>query len=400
MQTSTVTTSAAPTATPALLLLLAAGAGLSAASLYYNQPILGAIAQSVGAGPTEVGLLPTLTQLGYATGIFLFAPLGDRFDLRKVIMVKGALLALSLAAMSVAPSIAALSVVSFVIGLCATTAQDFVPVAAALAKPEARGRTVGMAMTGLLMGILLSRVLSGAVSERLGWRAVYIGSAALVAALVAVASVRVPSLPPTSSMPYGALLRSTLALLGKHAPLRRAAIAQPLISAAFSGFWATLSLVLERPPFSLGSTVAGAFGLAGAAGALAAPIAGGIADKRGPTAVIRFGALLVLLSFLAMALVPGSLAVLVIATVVFDLGVHAALISHQTIVYGLDPAARSRLNAVLVSSMFIGMAVGSSIASRLCARYGLVAVGAQGVVAASLALLVYARRSRSPESAS
>lgn len=381
-----------PTATPALLVLLAAGAGLSAASLYYNQPILGAIAQSVGASSTEVGLLPTLTQLGYAAGIFLFAPLGDRFDLRKVIMVKGTLLALTLFATSVAPSIAVLSVLSFAIGLTATTAQDFVPAAAAMARPEARGRTVGMAMTGLLLGILLSRVMSGAVSERFGWRAVYVGSSALVAMLVAIAALRVPGLPPTSSMNYLALLRSTLELLQKHAPLRRAAVAQPLIAAAFSGFWATLALVLARPPFELGSTVAGAFGLAGAAGALAAPIAGSIADKRGPRAVIRVGASLVFASFLAMAIAPGSLAVLIVATVVFDLGVHAALISHQTIVYGLDPTARSRLNAVLVSAMFIGMAAGSSLASRLCARYGLAGVGVQGAVAAALALAVYARR--------
>lgn len=380
-----------PPATPALLVLLAAGAGLSAASLYYNQPILGHIARDLRASPTAVGALPTLTQLGYASGIFLFAPLGDRFDLRRVIAVKASLLAAALLATSAAPTVGALAALSFVTGLAATAAQDFVPAAAAVSPPATRGRTVGMAMTGLLLGILLSRVASGAVGDRLGWRAVYVCAAAMVAALTVVSAARLPPLPPSVRVGWITLLRSTLALVPKHPRLRRAALAQPLLAAAFSGFWSTLSLVLARPPFSLGSTVAGLFGLAGAAGALAAPLAGAVADRRGAVAVIRAGATLVLLSFLAMAAAPGSLAVLVAATVVFDLGVQASLIAHQTVVYGLDPAARSRLNAVLVSAMFVGMAAGSSIASRVCARWGLAGVGAQGVVAASLALLVYAR---------
>jgi predicted MFS family arabinose efflux permease len=155
-----------------------------------------------------------------------------------------------------------------------------------------------------------------------------------------------------------------------------------------------LAIVLSKSPFHLGSTVAGAFGLAGAVGALAAPVAGSIADKRGPGAVVRVGALLVFAAFLAMALVPRSVGVLLVATVVFDLGVHASLIAHQTIVYGLDATARSRLNAILVSTMFAGMAIGSAVASAIVEKWGLTGVGVLGSTAAVFACVVRGKHAR------
>jgi predicted MFS family arabinose efflux permease len=150
-----------------------------------------------------------------------------------------------------------------------------------------------------------------------------------------------------------------------------------------------LAVALAAPPYHLGGTAAGAFGLAGAAGALAAPIAGSIADSRGPVSVIRAGATLVAVSFVAMAVWQGSLLVLVAGAITFDLGVQASLVSHQTIVYGLDPAARSRLNAVLVSSMFLGMSTGAALGSRALARYGWTGVTMLGAMAACAAFLVY-----------
>lgn len=378
----------APSLPPSLLALLALGAGLSAASLYYNQPILDAIAHDLGASTRSVGFVPMATQLGYAAGILFFSPLGDRLEKRRVILVKGTLLTLALVLSGFARSVEMLVATSLLVGLFATTAQDYVPVAAALAPASARGKTVGMVMTGLLLGILTSRLASGVVGDRFGWRVVYFGAAGTIAALTTTAAIRLPTLLPTSSASYGALLRSVVGLVREYAPLRRAALAQALLSMAFSGFWSTLALVLAKPPYELGSSVAGAFGIAGAFGAMAAPLAGAIADKRGPSRVIQAGALLVVLSFAAMAFAPGSLVVLVAATVVFDLGVHACLISHQSIVYGLAPEARSRLNAVLVSSMFLGMSAGAAIASRLLASFGFSGVAVFGATVAALALLV------------
>lgn len=368
--------------------MFAAGAGLAAACLYYNQPILGTIARDLGATPGEVGIVPTATQLGYAAGILLSAPLGDRLDRRRLIVAKGAALAAALILAALSPSIVVLAIASLAIGLLATIAQDFVPAAAALAPAESRGKIVGTVMTGLLLGILLSRLASGTVGQHFGWRAVYFGAAGTVALLTVVAAVRLPPLAPSSDASYVALLRSIALLVRDVSALRRAALAQSFLSMAFSGFWSTLALALSAPPFELGSAIAGAFGIAGAVGALIAPVAGAASDRRGPEVVVRGAIVIVVVSFVAMALAPGSLVVLVITTVTADLGIQAALIAHQSIIYGLDPTARSRLNAALVSAMFFGMSSGAALASRALARWGFVGVAVFGIVTSALALVV------------
>ncbi len=381
-----------PAPRPGVLFLLALGAGLSAANLYYNQPMLGLLAQSFEVSPGRVGLVPMLTQAGYAIGILGFAPLGDRLDRRRVIVVKALALVGALALTGAAPSFGALLLGSFLVGLLSTIAQDFVPAAAAVAPPAARGRIVGRVMTGLLTGILLSRVISGSVGARFGWRAMFFGAAIATALLAVVCARALPRFPPTTEASYGELLASIARLLRDMRPLRRAAIAQALLSVAFSGFWSTLALVLRAPPFELGSEVAGAFGLAGAAGALGASVFGGLSDRRGPEAVIRAGAALVIASFVGMGLLPGSLVAIVIGTLAFDLGTSGALIGHQTIIYGLDPAARSRTNAALVTSMFLGMATGSFLASHAFGRFGFAGVCVLAAGAAGAALLVRLRR--------
>lgn len=359
----------------ALVVLLASGAGLAVASLYYSQPILGVLAADMGATQREVGWLPTLTQLGYALGILLLAPLGDRYDRRRIILGKAVALVAALLLAAMAPGISMLMVASLAIGLSATMAQDIVPAAATLAPEAHRGKIVGKVMTGLLLGILLSRVASGFVAAQFGWRAVFFAASVSVA-LIGLASWRgLPRFHPSTTLSYTALLRSLATLWSQHAALRRAAMAQGLLSMGFSAFWSTLAVMLHGEPFHLGSAVAGSFGLAGAAGALAAPLAGRLADRRGPERVSRLGAILSASAFTMMALTPLAapvvqLAMLAIGAVVFDLGVQAALIAHQTIVYGIAPQARSRLNAVLFVTMFIGMAAGAAMGSQLLSHWG------------------------------
>lgn len=354
-----------------LVPVLATGAGLAAATLYYNQPMLATLARDLGASPARIGLVPTLTQLGYAAGIVAFAPLGDRLDRRRVILVKCVVLIAALTITACAPSAPVMIASSFFLGVFATMAQDLVPAAATLAPPESRGRIVGTVMTGLLLGILLSRVVSGAVTQYLSWRTVFGGAAVAIAALFVLLARRLPSFTPTTTATYPTLLVSMARLLLTVAPLRRAALAQGLISAAFSAFWSTLALGLEAPPFALASSVAGLFGIAGAAGALAAPIAGALSDRRGAPAVARAGALGCVLSFAAMALLSRSIWALALGTIVFDAGAQTSLIAHQTIIYAQDPSARSRFNAVLVSSMFVGMSSGALVASRVFGAHGL-----------------------------
>lgn len=380
-----------------LTLLLASGAGLAVAALYYSQPMLGVLGADMGAATQSVGLLPTLTQLGYALGILFLAPLGDKYDRRRIILGKAAVLCAALLLAAIAPSLATLLAASLVIGLSATLAQDIVPAAATLAPAAQRGKVVGTVMTGLLLGILLSRVVSGFVAEQWGWRAMFAAAAVSIALLGLAAWRRLPRFAVSTQLPYIALLASLGALWRAHPALRRATLAQALLSIGFSAFWSTLAVMLHGAPFHLGAAAAGAFGLAGAAGALAAPLAGRIADKHGPALVTRLGAGLVTLSFASMALagfIPAGaqLWLLVAAAIGFDLGIQAALIAHQSIIYGLDPAARSRLNAVLFTGMFIGMAVGSALAAQLFAHFGWMAVTALATATALAALILRLRR--------
>ncbi|KAA5969145.1 MULTISPECIES: MFS transporter [unclassified Pantoea] len=375
-----------------LVFTLAAGAGLSVASIYYSQPMLDIISKQFSAGIGAVGMVPMLTQAGYALGILLLAPLGDRHDRRTIIFIKGLLLVAALLLCGFSAGLSALLIASFVTGLTATVAQDIVPASAALAPERSRGKTVGTVMTGLLVGILLSRVVSGVVAEYLGWRTMYL-IAALSVLLITLTLRRVlPRFTPGTTVSYPRLLLSLVHLWRHHQTLRRAALAQGLLSVGFSAFWSTLALMLSDR-FHLDSAVAGAFGLAGAAGAMAAPLAGSFADRIGPARVTQAGAALVTLSFALMFLlpvlpVPAQLALIVICTIGFDLGVQATLVAHQTLVYGLAPEARSRLNALLFTVVFIGMASGAALGSLALAHWGWNGVVALSTLAGAAALAV------------
>ncbi|AKP33547.1 MFS transporter [Yersinia aleksiciae] len=356
------------------VLMLATGAGLSVASIYYSQPLLGVMGTDLQASVGTVGMVPTLTQIGYALGILLLAPLGDRHDRRMIILLKGILLTAALLFSGFVPDIHGLLVTSFVIGVAATMAQDIVPASATLVSAAQRGKTVGTVMTGLLLGILLSRVLSGFVAEYFGWRSLYMGASLSVILITLVIWRRLPQVPATSILSYPALFASMSHLWLQFKDLRRAALSQGLLSVGFSAFWSTLAVMLQDT-YHLGSAVAGAFGLAGAAGALAAPLAGTLADRRGPQVVTLIGSGLATLSFAALFLLPllplhFQIGLIVISAIGFDFGVQASLVAHQTIIYSLEPAARSRLNALLFTGMFIGMAMGSALGSLMLERFG------------------------------
>lgn len=385
--------------TGGLTFLLAVVAGLGVAALYYTQPMLAVMAADLRVSPAALGAVPMLTQLGYAAGILLLAPLGDRIDRRRIILAKAATLAGTLAVAALTQGITVLLTASFVLGLAATLAQDVVSSAATLAPERSRGRAVGSVMTGLLLGILLSRAVSGLVAQYFGWRAM-LGLAALgmVAALVPVWRL-LPSLRVTTRLPYGELLRSLGGLWRRHPGLRRAAWAQALLAVGFSAFWSSLALMLNAKPFQLGSAAAGAFGLAGAVGALAAPLAGRLADRRGPGWVTRVCSALAAVSFAGMLggcwLEPhAQLVAMALAVVGFDLGVQATLIGHQTIIYSLDAEARSRLNAVLIAAMFAGMSLGAGLGGLLLQAAGWMSVMTLATVSSGMAFYL---RLRSPE---
>lgn len=368
------------------VLLMAAAAGLSVASIYYNQPMLGILARSFGAGPGEVSVIPIMTQVGYAAGLLLLSPLGDRFERRSLIVWTTAALALALFASGLAPTLAALVWASLAVGALATVAQQIVPMAAQLAPENQRGRVVGLVMAGLLSGILLSRTVSGLVSELGSWRLMFQLAGAACAALAVVLRLRLPEVRPATAIGYPGLLASLLGLFRQHALLRRSGLVQGLLFAGFVSFWANLAFHLEEPPFHMGSAVAGALGVVGIVGVMAAPLAGRLADKGGNRRVILLGAASVAASFVLFWIARESMAALVAGIVLMDAGLQAAMVSNQARVYALDAGARSRINTVYMTMMFLGGAAGTAIGAQAYAHFGWAGVCGFGAASAALGL--------------
>lgn len=375
-----------------MIFILALGAGFSVAAIYYSQPLLPLMGTSLTLSVDGMGLVPTLTQTGYALGILFLLPLGDRYDRRRLILLKSAALALLLLLCSLSNGFHELLIVSLLIGMAATMAQDIVPAAAILAPAGKQGKMVGTVMTGLLLGILLSRTVSGLVGAAFGWRTMYQVAAAIVALTGGLLWKVLPRFGSHSTLSYPALLHSMAQLWQRYPTLRRAALAQGALSVAFSAFWSTLAIMLFTQ-YHMGSAVAGSFGIAGAAGALAAPLAGGLADKIGAAKVTQLGALLVTLSFALMFFLPalpvhGQLALIALSAVGFDLGLQSSLVAHQNLVYSLEPQARGRLNALLFTVVFIGMALGSVLGSQLYSRAGWTGVVELATAMGAVALVI------------
>lgn len=371
------------------VLLMAVTVGVLVANIYYIQPLLADIARTFGLSVTDAGIVGMLSQVGTAVGMFLFVPLGDKFERRSLILMLLIGAFVSLLFVAFAPNAIWLGAASFAVGAFAANVHVVVPFAAHLAAPRQRGRVVGAVVAGILFGVLLARTFSGFVGALFGWRAVYEIAAGTMVILAVVVRAKLPVSRPDVLMTWLELMRSTLSLVRRHAVLRESALLGAMFFAAFSAFWTTLVFFLGGAAYhySNAGSVAGLFGLVGAAGALGAPTVGHLADKHGPRFTIRIALWLALFSFLWMGATGSHLFGLIAGVVLMDLCVQSGHVSNQTRIYSIDPSARSRLNMVYMSCYFIGGGLGSYLGALAWHAAGWWGVCGFGALAISIAIV-------------
>jgi predicted MFS family arabinose efflux permease len=371
--------------------LLTLACAVCVSTIYFPQAISPLIAADLRVSPSAAAQTATGAQLGYALGVFLLVPLGDRLRHRPLIVALMVLTAGCLIAAGTARSLPVLLVAGSLAGVFTVVPQVIIPMVAGLVPDNRRGAVTGTLLGGLLGGILLARTFGGTVGEWLGWRAPYLVAAALILLLAAVLAVTVPRTDPAVRHHYPALLWQSLRLLGSQPELRRSALYQVLLFGGFSAAWTSLALLISGPRYGLGAETVGLIGLAGAVSVFVTPVAGRWIDRRGPEPVTLLAAVGVVLAagLLAFGVLGGAAGlVLVIAgLILLDVAVQANQVANQSRIFALLPAARSRLNTAYMTCTFLGGTAGSWLGVQAYDRFGWGAVAGLIAFAALVALV-------------
>ncbi|MFY1664059.1 MFS transporter [Pseudomonas sp. Pseu.R1] len=342
------------------LLLMATAAGVGIANLYYNQPLLNQMTQDLESDPVSIGLVPSLTQAGYAIGMLLLVPLGDMIARRKLVILAAALATAMLLGTAFSSGAHAVLVFSVLLGLFNMTPQLLIPLAAQLAAPDKRGQAVGVMLSGAFAGVLLSRTVAGFVGSEWGWRYLYIGAAALQAMLLVALYRALPENQPSYSGRYVDLLKTIMYLLRDQPVLREACLFGATLFGAFMVFWSSLIHLMSAAPFNLGPNSVGLYGILGAGAALLSPIAGRIADRGYAR---RFAGLMVMLTILSFGIFwewKTSLIGIGVGVLAMDLGVQLAHVANQSRILHLAPHAQSRIQTAYMTAYFGGGGIGAA----------------------------------------
>jgi len=374
-----------------LLAVIGIATGALAANLYYAQPLIAQIGPEVGIRPGLGGMLVSVTQIGYALGLFFLVSLADLVESKRLVLIAMCVTVLALIAAATSAGAAPLFIASLVIGLGSTGAQVLVPFVSHLVPEAQRGRIVGNVMAGLLTGILIARPLSLFVASSFGWRAVFYLSAVLMVAIGVALYRLMPRYVPQGGLHYGKILASMVGLVRETPVLRRRAVYQALMFCAFNVFW-TAAPVMLAERFSMSQQAIALFALAGAGGALAAPIAGRLADRGlvGPATAAGMAVLAISFFATGWAASAGVLALLVVLAILIDAAVQLNQVVSQRVIFSLAPHMRGRINAVYMTTSFIGGAIGSTIATASYHWGGWTATAVCGGTLGVLALLLFA----------
>ena len=370
--------------------------GLIVANIYYCQPLVVLIAKDFNLTETVAGRITYLTQIGYALGLFLLVPLGDMFERKKQILIITGLAIFALLLAALAHSFFVLQIASVLIGACSIVPQLILPLAANLSTDENRGANIGMIMSGLLVGILASRAVSGSIGFWLDWRAVYYIAAAICALLIILMAKRFPQSYPAFKGTYKELMRSMFGYIKSQPALRETSIINFLAFAIISAFWTTMVLFLANPPFNFQTLQIGLFGIAGAAGALAAPLVGKLSDGGNPRKNLMIGFILQLVSMVLFYFTGVHLYLFIIGIILIDIAQQAIHVTNQTRIYTLIPEARNRLNTIFMSVSFIGASCGSALGLWLWGQGGwaLFCYGITGIILINILIYTFYGRKK------
>lgn len=375
--------------TTGLTILMAIATGLVVASNYYAQPLLDTIAAQFNLTTNMAGFIVTAAQLGYAVGLLFLVPLGDLFERKRLILFMTFLSASGLLITALSINIWQILLGTALTGLFSVVAQVLIPMAASIAHPNKRGKAVGIIMSGLLLGILLARTVSGAVAMVGGWRAIYWVAFVLLIILLIVLAIKLPRYHQKANLNYFQLLCSIGRLFFSTPVLAVRASLGALSFANFGLLWTAMAFLLASPPFNYSEGTIGLFGLVGAAGALMASQAGHLVDKGKGKIITTVGLVLLLLSWLPIGLAKHSLIAFIIGILVLDLAVQAVHVTSQSTLYRIMPEARNRLTAGYMTSYFIGGALGSLLSGYAYERAGWEGVAIAGVSLTALSLIIW-----------
>lgn len=376
--------------TTGLTLLMAIATGLVVASNYYAQPLLDTIALQFNLTTNMAGFIVTAAQLGYAVGLLFLVPLGDLFERKKLIIVMTTLSASGLLITALSDNIWQILLGTALTGLFSVVAQVLVPMAASIAKPHQRGKAVGTIMSGLLLGILLARTISGGVAMIGGWRAIYWVAFGLMMFLSLILALKLPRYHQKTDLNYFQLIGSIGRLFFTTPVLATRALLGALTFANFALLWTAMAFLLASPPFNYSEGTIGLFGLVGAAGALMATQAGHLVDKGKGKLVTTLGLILLLLSWIPIGLAKYSLIAFIIGILVLDLAIQGVHVTNQSTLYRIMPEARNRLTAGYMTSYFIGGALGSLLSGYAYEHAGWMGVAISGVVITGISLIIWA----------
>ena len=371
-----------------ILWTLAIVAGISVANLYYNQPLLNMIRHDLGVSEFKTNLIAMVTQIGYALGLLFIIPLGDLYQPKKIIVTNFAILIATLLTIALAPNIHIILIASFLTGICSVIPQIFVPIASQFSKPENKGRNVGIVISGLLTGILASRVVSGIVGEYMGWRFIYFIAAGLMVVCLLIIIRILPDLPSNYQGSYAGLMKSLFSIVKKYPQLRIASLRAGFSFGSFLAMWSCLAFKMEQAPFFAGNNIIGMLGLCGIAGALTASSIGRFINTVGVKRLTYIGCSLIISAWIVLYAGQYSYAGIIAGILLIDIGMQCIQLSNQTSAFTLCPQASNRINTIFMTTYFIGGSTGTFLAGTFWQWFGWTGVVGTGILLTSCSLLI------------